>query len=97
MMAASPTPPVRVTVRAKPKAKRSRVVSAQGLAAEVQLAALPAEGAANAELLSLLAEVLEVRQSALELVMGATSRQKVVQVTGLSAAIVAERLAAAVR
>lgn len=87
--------PVRLTVRVKPRASRTRVVSAQGLELVVALAAPPVDGAANAALLELLARVLEVRKSSLELVVGQTSKQKVVEVEGLDRAEVQRRVDAA--
>jgi len=87
---------VRLSVRAKPRASKSRIVrltQTDGLQLEVALAAPPVDGAANAALLELLSEVLGVRKSALSLVQGATSKHKVVQVVGLSADTVAARLA----
>ena len=45
----------------------------------VRLRAKPQDGAANAALLTLLAEALDVPPSSLELLRGATSREKLVQ------------------
>ncbi len=85
---------VRLTVKAKPRSSKSRIVRAQGLVLEVALAAPPVDGAANAALLELLADSLSLRGSALRLVLGQASKHKVVEVTGLSADDVASRLAA---
>jgi len=87
-------PSVRLTVRAKPRASKSRIVRAQGLQLEVALAAPPVDDAANEALLEVLAAALSVRASALRLVVGETSKHKVVEVTGLSAEDAAARLAA---
>jgi uncharacterized protein YggU (UPF0235/DUF167 family) len=85
---------VRITVRAKPRAKRSRVTRAEGLSVDVALAAMPVEGAANDELIDVLADALSVPKRSLRLVLGATSKNKVIEVAGLSEAEVIERLAA---
>ena len=85
---------VRITVRAKPRAKTSRVVRAEGLSIEVALAAPPVDGAANEALVRVLAEVLDVPRGAVSLVRGASGRQKVVAVEGLAEAEVVARLAA---
>jgi uncharacterized protein len=91
-----PAPPtVRLAVKAKPRAKTSQVVRAEGLAIEVALAAPPVDGAANDELLRVLSDVLDVPRSALALVRGMSGRKKVVEVRGLSEADVVARLAAA--
>jgi uncharacterized protein YggU (UPF0235/DUF167 family) len=71
----------------------SRIVRVTGLAVEVALAAVPAEGAANAELIEVLARALGVPKRDLSLVRGASSKHKAVEVVGLTEAEVAERLA----
>jgi uncharacterized protein len=86
---------VRFAVHAKPRARRSRVVGEHGEGVAVALAAPPVDGAANAELLRLVAEVLEVRPRDVELVRGDGSREKLVAVTGLAPAVVEARLRAA--
>ena len=91
---AVPNSSVRLSVRAKPRASKSRILSVQGLTLEVALAAPPVDGAANQALLELLAEVLSIRQSALSLVLGQTSKHKVVEVLGLTQEDVSARLAA---
>src|SRR5438477_12751866 len=88
-------PAVRITVRAKPRASHSRIVRVDGLNLEVALAAPPVDGAANEALLSLLATTLSLRTSALRFVLGQTGKHKVIEVTGLAAAEVTARLAAA--
>lgn len=82
----------RLSVRVKPRASRSRILRVDGLTLEVSLAAAPVDGAANAALLELLADALGLRPSALTLVLGQSSRQKLVEVTGLDAAELAQRL-----
>ena len=89
---AEPEPLVRLSVRVKPRASRSRLLRVDGSTLEVSLAAPPVDGAANAALLELLAEALGLRVSALRLVLGRASKHKVVEVSGLSAAEVAARL-----
>jgi uncharacterized protein (TIGR00251 family) len=87
---------VRLAVRAKPRAKSSRITRVDGLSVEVALAAPPVEGAANEELVSVLAKTLSVPRNSLRLSVGATSRNKVVDVLGLSPAEIVERLTGAV-
>jgi hypothetical protein len=90
-------PAVRLTIRAKPRASKSRIVRVEGMSLEVALAAPPVDGAANGALLELLAEALSVRQSALKLVLGQASKHKVVEISGLSADEVRARLSAGSR
>lgn len=91
----APGASVRLSVRAKPRASRSKVVRADGLSLDVALAAPPVDGAANAELIKVLAGVLELPKSALRLVLGETSKNKVVEVSGLDGDEVRARIAKA--
>jgi uncharacterized protein (TIGR00251 family) len=83
-------------VWAKPRATHSEVLavrnSVQGEALEIRLAAPPVEGAANTELLAVLARALAVPVRDLQLVQGAKGRLKRVRIQGLSPEEVRERL-----
>jgi uncharacterized protein (TIGR00251 family) len=76
---------VRFEVWAKPRAKRSRIVGARGDAVEVTLAAPPVDGAANEELVRLLADVFGVPKRSVVIVRGDTAQRKVVEVSGIGA------------
>jgi uncharacterized protein (TIGR00251 family) len=86
---------VRFEVHAKPRAKKSKVIGERGDAVEVALAAPPVDGAANEELVRFMAKVLAIRQRDIELVRGETSREKLLSVSGLTAAEIESRLRAA--
>jgi uncharacterized protein len=83
-------------VWAKPRASRSEVLSisdsSHGEALEVRLAAPPAKGAANDELVSLLARALRIPRRDIGLVKGASGRLKRVRIQGLAPEEVAARL-----
>jgi uncharacterized protein len=79
-------------VRVQPRASQTEVVGLHGGALKVRLAAPPVEGAANRELERFLAKALGLPRSAVELLRGATSREKLVRVHGLSPEQVRERL-----
>jgi uncharacterized protein (TIGR00251 family) len=85
---------VRISVRVKPRASRTRILRADGLSIEASLAAPPVDGAANAELLGLLSRTLAVSKTSLRLILGETAKNKVVEVAGISPEEAAERLAA---
>ena len=74
-----------VFVRAKPRASRSRVIGEQAGELEVALSAPPVDGAANSELLKVVAKALGIAKGRLGLERGETSRHKVVRVRGVSA------------
>jgi uncharacterized protein (TIGR00251 family) len=76
---------VRFTVRARPRAARSEIAGVLGGALKVRLAAPPVEGAANAALIELLADELDVPRAAVRIISGATARSKLVEVTGIDA------------
>ena len=84
---------VRLEVHAKPRAKKSRVVGLHGAALDVSLAAPPVDGAANEELVLYLSRVLEVPKSSVSVARGAQSRNKLVEVRGLTAAELRAKLA----
>jgi uncharacterized protein (TIGR00251 family) len=86
---------VRFEVHAKPRARRSQIAGTRDGALAVQLAAPPVDGAANEELVALLAGVLGVPRRDVALVGGASSRAKLVEVRGLREADVRDRLARA--
>jgi hypothetical protein len=50
----------------------------------VQLAAPPVDGAANAELVNLVAEILSLPKRNVEVVRGESARSKLIEVRGLS-------------
>ncbi len=84
---------VTLAVRVTPRARKNEIVGVAGDALKLKLAAPPVEGAANATLCAFLAEKLGVRKSAVTLIAGQTSRQKVVRVEGVTPDEVRARLA----
>ncbi len=73
-------------VRVQPRASRTEVAGTHGEAIKIRLAAPPVEGAANAELVALLAKRLGVSKGAVRIVKGERGRDKVVEVDGASRA-----------
>jgi uncharacterized protein YggU (UPF0235/DUF167 family) len=68
----------------------------RGFAIEVAVTAAPVEGAANAAILALLAEILGRPKRSLRITHGETGRVKLVEVDGLDPAAAEARIAAAV-
>lgn len=85
-------PPLRLTLHIQPRASKSEVVGRHGDAIRVRIAAPPVDGAANEELVRLLAEQLAVPRKAIRIVSGQTGRRKVVEVEGLTPGEVAGKL-----
>ncbi|MDA8291300.1 MAG: DUF167 domain-containing protein [Actinomycetota bacterium] len=70
-------------VHVQPGAGRATVAGRRGDALHVRVAPPPADGRANAAAVALLADLLDVAPSALEVVSGRTSREKRVRVVGV--------------
>ncbi|MGD8352068.1 MAG: DUF167 domain-containing protein [Nitrospirota bacterium] len=71
------------SARVQPRASRAQVEGVKGGSLRVRLTAPPAEGAANAQLLEVLSREFGLRKSAIRIVKGLSSRDKLVEVTGL--------------
>ena len=83
-----------IDVRVIPRASKSEVGATRGDAVLVRLKAPPVEGAANAELIEILASRLQVSRRSVAIVTGETSRLKRVKVMGLDVATAEARLTA---
>lgn len=80
-------------VRVQPRASRTAITSVLGdEILKIALAAPPVEGRANEALVRFFAELFNVPPSAIEIVSGGQSRNKVVRVAGASIAHVRDRL-----
>jgi len=78
-----------------PRAARASIQQRADGAIQVRVTAAPVDGAANAALLRFLADVLDVPRSRLEIISGASSRHKRINVDGVTPAELATRLQAA--
>ena len=83
---------VDLIVRVIPRAGRSGVAGTRGDALLVWLQAPPVDGAANAELVTVLAAALNVPKRAVSITSGARGRQKRVTIEGVDEATVRARL-----
>ena len=75
---------VQFPVRAQPKASRNAVVGLHGGRLKVAVTAAPTGGKANEAVEKVIAKALGIRPSAVSVVVGHASRDKVVRVSGLS-------------
>jgi len=73
----------RLTVKVHPRAKRSALAGRLGDAWKLSLAAPPVDGKANDECVRFFAELAKVPRSRVRIVMGLTSRLKVVEIEGV--------------
>lgn len=73
---------VRLRIRAQPRASRTEIAGERGGALKIRLAAPPVDGGANRELVRFLAKAVGVPMSAVTVVSGGSSRNKVVEIEG---------------
>lgn len=83
-----------LSLHIQPGAKRSEVAGLHGVALKIRLAAPPVDGRANDCLIAFLADRLGVTKRRIELLSGASSREKRVRIGGIDAAIARARLSA---
>jgi uncharacterized protein len=69
-------------VRIVPRASRTEIAGEYNGALRIRIAAPPVEGAANRELIRLLAKLFKLPQNAVEIVSGAASKSKLVHIAG---------------
>jgi hypothetical protein len=82
----------RLSLRVSPRAKRNAILGLRGGTLKVSVTAVPERGKANDAVVELLAETLDLPRSAIELVSGGASKDKVVEID-LPAEEIARRLA----
>lgn len=74
----------RLAVRAQPRSSREAIVGVENGRLKVKLTAPPVEGEANEALCRLLAKALGLAKSSVTVVRGDASREKWLEVSGLS-------------
>jgi uncharacterized protein (TIGR00251 family) len=73
------------TVRVVPRASKSEIVGEHDGALKIRLNAAPVDGAANEELIKLLARIFDVSKNDIKILSGATSKTKQVRLFGANA------------
>jgi uncharacterized protein (TIGR00251 family) len=81
-----------LSVRLHPGARKNGVIGVHADGLKISLTSPPVDGKANEALIAFLAEALHLPRARVALVAGATSRAKMVRITGKSAAEVAAAL-----
>lgn len=85
---------VTLTVRLQPKASKTAIVGEMEGALKIAVTAPPVDGRANEACTRFLAELLKVARSSVTIAAGASSRNKVIRIDGVTAEQVRSRLAA---
>ena len=86
---------VSFAIRVHPRARRERISGVLGDAVKLEITAPPVEGKANSACLDFFANFLKVPRSSVTIAAGLSSRNKVIRVTGVSAAAVERAFATA--
>ncbi len=86
-----------LAVKAQPSARLNGIVGTHAGALKVAVNAAPENGKATAAIIELLAEVLDMPRSNIQLLSGATSRQKQFLIGGLELSELEKRILAALR
>jgi uncharacterized protein len=73
------------TARVVPRASKSEIIGEHDGALKVRIASPPVDGAANAELIKLLAKTFVVSKSQIEIIAGQTAKIKQIKITKTSA------------
>jgi hypothetical protein len=83
---------VKISLQVYPGAKRNQVLRFEAGVWYLKIAAPPAEGKANKELIEFLSEILDVSKSRITIEKGATSHRKLIAVEGMTSEAVEEKL-----
>ena len=83
---------VSFAVKVQPRARKNAIVGELGDAFKLALTAPPVDGKANKACIEFFADALKISRSTIAIVSGQTNRNKVIRVTGITAAQLWERL-----
>ena len=83
---------VTFAIKVVPRAPKNQIAGIEGDAVRIRLNAPPVEGKANDALIAFLAETFGVRRAQIEIIVGETSRRKIVRVRGVTAHHVEEKI-----
>ena len=85
---------VRFAVRVQPRSSRHGIVGLHGTSLKICVHAPPVDGAANEEIIDVLARALKIPRRDIRIVSGEASRNKVVEVHGMKSEALQSQLAA---
>ena len=81
-----------LNLRVVPRASKAGVAGTRDGAVLIRLSAAPVEGAANAELIALLSDLLDIPKRNITIVSGETARSKRVRIDGIDETTALARL-----
>lgn len=74
---------IRIKVKVEPRSSRKAISGTVGDILKVKLTAPPVDGAANEQLIEVIAEATGTRKSDISIVSGFSSKRKIVEIRGL--------------
>jgi uncharacterized protein (TIGR00251 family) len=83
---------VTFAIRVHPRAKKSAITGKHGDALKLSLTAPPIEGRANEAVIDFFAQLLRLPRSSITIAAGQMSRNKVVRISGITAAALEAKL-----
>ena len=75
---------IQIMVKVEPRSSKRSVSGVIGDMLKVKLTAPPVDGAANEQLVEVLSETFRIRKSNIKIVKGLSSKNKVVEITGVT-------------
>jgi uncharacterized protein (TIGR00251 family) len=83
---------VTFAIRVHPRARKSAITGTHGDALKLSLTAPPVEGRANEAVVEFFAQLLRLPRSSITIAAGESSRNKVVRISGMTAAALEAKL-----
>jgi hypothetical protein len=74
---------ITLKIKVEPRSSRKGIAGIVGNAIKIKLHSPPVGGAANEELVEILSEELDIRKTAIRIIKGHTSREKVIEIEGI--------------
>jgi uncharacterized protein (TIGR00251 family) len=84
----------KLEIYVQPRASKTEIVGMHGSALKIRLAAPPVDGAANQAVIEFIADRLKVSKGTVRIVSGASSRRKLIEVSGWTTERLREALCA---
>lgn len=74
---------IRIEVKVEPRSSRKGISGTMGDIVKVKLTAPPVEGAANEQLIEVIAEATGLKKSSIRIVRGLSSKRKIIEIKGV--------------
>ncbi len=82
----------RLAIKVSPNTGRNEITGWRGDVLQIKIAAAPEKGKANKELIDFLGRALGIKKSAITIIKGKTSRNKIIEIEGLGREEIIDKL-----